>query len=88
MLCRAGVGATSTCRTGIDLQLQEWGDCETIEVWWYKIWRTANRSRKALKSIIILIAWEPWGERNARIFRQVASTPATIITKIKEEART
>ena len=40
-----------------------------------------------LKSIIILVAWELWCECNARIFRQVASTPATIIAKIKEEAR-
>jgi hypothetical protein len=58
-----------------------------VEDWWYKISRMVNCPRKALKSIIILVAWELWCECNARIFRQVASTPATIIAKIKEEAR-
>lgn len=38
--------------------------------------------------MIIQIAWELWGERNTRIFRQVTSTPATITAKIKEEAHT
>lgn len=35
--------------------------------------------------MIILMAWELWCECNARIFRQVASMPAIIIAKIKEE---
>ncbi len=37
--------------------------------------------------MIILMAWELWCECNARIFRQVASMPAIIIAKIKEEER-
>jgi DNA-binding transcriptional regulator YdaS (Cro superfamily) len=32
--------------------------------------------------MIILIAWELWCEQNVKIFRHVASTPATIIAKI------
>lgn len=44
--------------------------------------------RKALKLVIILVTWELWCERNARIFRRLATTPAMIVAKVKEEART
>jgi hypothetical protein len=35
----------------------------------------------------MLVSWEVWKERNARVFHNHASTATTIITKIKEEAR-
>jgi hypothetical protein len=37
--------------------------------------------------MIILVSWEIWCERNARIFRNSASSPSSILAKIKEEGR-
>lgn len=42
--------------------------------------------KKALKLIIILVAWELWKKRNSRIFSNLANTPASIMAKIREEA--
>lgn len=42
--------------------------------------------KKALKLIIILVAWELWKERNSRIFSNLANTPASIMAKIRAEA--
>jgi hypothetical protein len=47
---------------------------------------TLHNPKGSLKSLIILVAWELLCERNAKIFRQVTTTPATIIAKIKEVA--
>lgn len=65
--------------------MKEWGTCTNVEEWWYKISRIPNVPRKALKSVIILVAWEFWYERNVRIFRHTATTRTTILAKIKEE---
>jgi hypothetical protein len=35
--------------------------------------------------IAMLISWELWNERNARIFQNNVSTSSTIVIKIKEE---
>lgn len=42
--------------------------------------------KKALKLIVILVAWELWKERNSRIFSNLANTPASIMAKIRAEA--
>lgn len=44
--------------------------------------------KKPLKSMTILISWELWCERNAKIFHHITTTPATIIAKIKKETMT
>ena len=42
---------------------------------------------KAVRSLTILVAWEIWKERNARIFDRRHNTTEALIGKIKEEAR-
>ena len=40
-----------------------------------------------LKSVIVLMAWELWKERNARVFNNQFSTPLDLFQKIKNESR-
>jgi hypothetical protein len=43
--------------------------------------------RKALASLTLLIVWEIWNERNARVFRNKQFPSLIILDKIKVEAR-
>jgi hypothetical protein len=42
--------------------------------------------RKSLVLLIFLVSWEVWRERNARVFRNVATLPIIIVAKIRAEA--
>jgi hypothetical protein len=44
-------------------------------------------NRKALASLTLLVSWEIWNERNARVFRNKQVPPLVILDKIKNEAR-
>ena len=37
--------------------------------------------------MLMLVSWELWNERNARVFRNVATTVTMVTARIKEEAR-
>ena len=41
---------------------------------------------KGLKSLVILVCWEIWNERNARIFNSTEAPSFTVAEKIKGEA--
>lgn len=56
-----------------------------MEEWWKRVLHTPHIPNGPLKSLIILVGWELWCERNTRIFRHVATTLTTIIAKIKKE---
>ena len=43
-------------------------------------------SRKGLKSLVILVCWEIWNERSARIFSSTKVLSFTVAEKIKGEA--
>jgi len=43
--------------------------------------------RKGLRSLIILVCWEVWKERNARIFDHNGATNQQVLNKIRDEAR-
>ena len=43
--------------------------------------------RKAMASITMLVSWEIWNERNARVFRNKYAPPMALLAKIKTEAR-
>ena len=42
---------------------------------------------RALKSLLLLVNWEIWKERNTRIFNRRECSTALLLSKIKEEAR-
>ena len=59
---------------------------DSVQTWWENLDRTPSTARRGLRSIIILVCWEVWTERNARIFERKECTPMHLLEKIKEEA--
>jgi len=43
---------------------------------------------KSIWALTILVAWELWKERNARIYQRRHSASESLVVKIKEEVRT
>jgi hypothetical protein len=41
--------------------------------------------RRGFDSLVLLVSWEVWKERNARIFRNEVSTAAAIAKRIHDE---
>lgn len=66
------------------MDLNRWHAMETVKEWWTEIHKRGP-SRKALSSLAILVAWEVWKERNARVFQNHATTHAMLVSKIKNE---
>ena len=50
-------------------------------------WHIARLADKGITYATILLPWEIWKERNARIFDRRHNTTEALIGKIKEEAR-
>ena len=63
-----------------------WRHEDTVQDWWLKTINSGGHIKKAAASILMLVMWEMWKERNARVFRNTASLTTIIVAKIKEEA--
>ena len=48
---------------------------------------TSGHHREALGSLTLLVAWEIWCERNARVFNKKFTPSFIILDKVKKEAR-
>ena len=69
-----------------NLDMSVWSGYDSVKAWWCSITRVQGRRRKGLSSLLLLVSWEIWNERNARVFRNVASMPSLIISNIKRGA--
>jgi hypothetical protein len=69
-----------------DFDTSLWSNFDTLHEWWYAISGAHGRRRKGLTSLLLLTAWELWNEKKARVFQNVASIPALIISSIKSSA--
>jgi hypothetical protein len=49
---------------------------------------THEGRKKSIASLLMLVSWEIWKERNARTFNNMSTMPTIIYDKIKLEART
>jgi hypothetical protein len=58
-----------------------------IQDWWSLLAEAPGAHRKGLASLILLIVWMIWEERNARVFKHKLSLTFVILDKIKCEAR-
>jgi hypothetical protein len=47
----------------------------------------SSASRKGIGSLTLLISWEIWCERNARVFRNKHAPSIVVLDKVKCEAR-
>jgi len=56
--------------------------------WWRQLRSTRNGEQKAgMDSLFALVSWYVWKERNARCFREAASTAFDLIQIIHAEAQ-
>ena len=58
----------------------------SVHEWWSEMAAIRGVSRKDLKSLVILVCWEIWNERNVRIFNSTEAPSFTVAEKIKGEA--
>ncbi|KAG0512540.1 hypothetical protein BDA96_10G022900 [Sorghum bicolor] len=45
-----------------------------------------QQPRRGFDSLVVLVSWTLWKERNARTFDNISSTPTQTLAKVKEEA--
>jgi hypothetical protein len=69
-----------------DFDTNLWANFDSLEEWWCHISGANGRRQKGLSSLLLLTAWEIWNERNARVFRSVASMPTRVVSTIKSNA--
>jgi hypothetical protein len=69
------------------IHLHAWTDDLNLEGWWSKLLNEASDNRKALSSIIMLVSWTIWKERNARIFNHKSVPNAVLLNIIKTEVK-
>jgi nuclear pore complex protein Nup210 len=63
---------------------------ESLEDWWLRARRVVQKSdRRRFDSLVILVAWTLWKQRNARVFGNVRIQLNTvqIIDSVREEFR-
>jgi hypothetical protein len=65
----------------------DWSTFTSLEEWWSAIGSMPGAPLKGWRSLLILVCWELWKERNARIFRRTFIHRGQLVLKIKEEAR-
>ena len=59
---------------------------QSVRHWWTEIVLTRSPNRKGMASLLMLISWELWKERNARVFRNVSAPLMILVEKIMDEA--
>jgi hypothetical protein len=88
--CRFTTRIWSAIRDWVDVlevDIAAWGGIPTVKVWWKALVLRCGHSRKAISSLIMLVSWEVWKERNARVFQHVCRLPNVLVKAIKAEAR-
>jgi hypothetical protein len=61
---------------------------EPVTVWWLRARKAvAKPSRKGFDSLVWLVAWSLWKERNRRVHKRAALQPVALARAILEDAR-
>lgn len=72
---------------GLKTQATSLGASWSIDDRWTTVAGTRGLLGKAVVMVLILITWEIWKERNARIFYNKSTVPRELLAKIKEKGR-
>ena len=67
------------------ISTSSWSASASVKGWWNGNLQIRLGSPKALALLMMLISWEIWTERNARVFRNTAVPSMVLISKIKDE---
>ena len=71
-----------------DLATTDWGTINSVEELWKTVIHKRGDKRKAMATLAMLVSWEVWKERNARVFTSKAITPTQgRAGKIKDPVR-
>ena len=54
--------------------------------WWDRRTDMRNPGRRAMASLIMLVSWTLWNERNVRVFRHKSAPPPILLQNILLEA--
>jgi hypothetical protein len=68
-----------------DVDLTSWGNMRNVKHWRVEAVHKQSQSKKAMAYIAMLVLWENWKERNARVFRNSISTSRMLVQKIKDK---
>jgi hypothetical protein len=69
------------------VQTQEWTPDFSIEAWWTMMPCNPKPNHKAIASIMMLVSWKIWKERNVRVFNMKAVPTMVLLKIIKSETR-
>ncbi|PVH32964.1 hypothetical protein PAHAL_9G535900 [Panicum hallii] len=64
-----------------------WSITHSVRESWHMMGNLQGVPPRALKSLLQLVNWEIWKERNARTFNRQETLPTTLLSKIKEAAQ-
>jgi hypothetical protein len=67
------------------LQQQEWQPSDSVAQWWSNTATTPSIPRKTMASIVMLVTWELWKERNRSVFRHDETSATALMSIIKQE---
>lgn len=67
------------------LEPTEWEETQSVKQQWESLANTPSVPRRGLRSLILLVVWEIWKERNQRIFDHKEVATSFLLTRIKEE---
>ncbi|WVZ55767.1 hypothetical protein U9M48_006389 [Paspalum notatum var. saurae] len=73
-----------TATQGLDPR--NWRPSGNLHHWWTSTDAVPSTSKKGLRSLIILVCWDIWMERNNRIFNRSESPNGVVLQKFKDEA--
>jgi hypothetical protein len=65
----------------------DWSAFTSTDEWWTAVGSMHGAPLKGWRSLMILVCWEIWKERNARVFRRKFIPSGQLFAKIKEESR-
>ncbi|WVZ79896.1 hypothetical protein U9M48_027421, partial [Paspalum notatum var. saurae] len=59
---------------------------DSVKQWWFTVGHSSV-PKKGTRSLLLLVVWQIWLERNARIFQRRERSAPDLIANIKAEAR-
>ena len=69
------------------IDMSTWDNLHSLSLWWRNMSGSNIPNRKDMASLTMLVGWNIWNERNARIFRHKSTPTSVIFDTIKREAR-
>jgi hypothetical protein len=88
--CRFSLAVWNSVKAKIgllDITTTDWVHMVSVKEWWSKLTLARSPNRKGLASLLMIVSWELWKERNSRVFRNVSAPSTIVVGKIMDEAR-